>query len=493
VSALLVAPVALPLVAAAVLLLLPRSTALARVVGLGSTGLVVVAAAVLLARTLTGEVPVVQVGGWPAGIAVVLALDAFGALVLLLTAAVTLLGLVYAIGTGEDRERTFTPLVLVMSAGVSGALSTADLFNLFVFVEVVLIPSYVLLGLAGRRQRIAGARLYVSVNLLASTLFLGGIGLLYGVTGTVQLGELAGVAADSAPAALAAGVVLLAMAVKSAVVPLHSWLPGSYSVAGPAVTVLFSGLLTKVGLYALFRLYSVLFDGDPRFLWVLLAVAVLTMVVGVLSAVGSSAVRPVLTSHMVSQIGYVLVGLGLSTVAGLAAATFFLVQYVLVKAALFMVGGAVEVRYGTDVLDRLGGGLVHRERWLAVAFAGSALALVGIPPTSGFVAKLQLASAAAADGPWWVLVAVVAVSLVTLVSMLKLWNGVFWGDPPPSPSSEGSVLTRTTSVTLVGPPLLLAATALVLGVWAEPLLAAAGVAGAQLADPSAWVAAVTGR
>ncbi|GHE13948.1 proton-conducting transporter transmembrane domain-containing protein [Klenkia taihuensis] len=485
-NALVVAPVALPLVAAAVLLLAPRSTVLARVLGIGSTALVVVAAAVLLARTLGGEVPVAQIGGWPAGIAIVLALDTFGALVLLLTAAVTLLGLVYAIGTGEDRERTFTPLVLVMSAGVSGASSTADLFNLFVFVEVVLIPSYVLLTLARRRQRIAGARLYVSVNLLASTLFLGGIGLLYGVTGTVQLGQLAGVAAGSAPAALAATLLLLAMGIKSAVVPLHSWLPGSYSVAGPAVTVLFSGLLTKVGLYALFRLYAVLFDGDRRFLWVVLVVAVLTMVVGVLSAVGATAVRPVLTAHMVSQIGYVLVGLGLSTVAGLAAATFFLVQYVLVKAALFMVGGAVEVRYGTDVLARLGGGLVHRERWLAVAFAGAALALVGIPPTSGFVAKLQLATAAAADGPWWVLLAVVAVSAVTLVSMLKLWNGVFWGEPSPLPAPAGRV-----PATLLGPPLLLAGAAVVLGLWAQPLLAAATVAGEQLADPSAWVAAVT--
>ncbi|MCO7219598.1 proton-conducting transporter membrane subunit [Klenkia sp. PcliD-1-E] len=485
-NALVVAPVALPLVAAAVLLLAPRSTVLARVVGIGSSALVVVAAAVLLASTLGGDVPVAQIGGWPAGIAIVLALDAFGSLVLLLTAAVTLLGLVYAIGTGEDRERTFTPLVLVMSAGVSGALSTADLFNLFVFVEVVLIPSYVLLTLAGRRQRVAGARLYVGVNLLASTLFLGGVGLLYGVTGTVQLAQLAGVAADSAPAALAATLVLLAMGVKSAVVPLHSWLPGSYSVAGPAVTVLFSGLLTKVGLYALFRLYAVLFDGDRRFLWVVLVVAVLTMVVGVLSAVGAKAVRPVLTAHMVSQIGYVLVGLGLSTVAGLAAATFFLVQYVLVKAALFMVGGAVEVRYGTDVLSRLGGGLVHRERWLAVAFAGSALALVGIPPTSGFVAKLQLATAAAADGPWWVLLAVVAVSTVTLVSMLKLWNGVFWGEPSPLPAPSGGI-----PVTLVGPPLVLAAVALVLGIWAQPLLAASTVAGQQLADTSAWVAAVT--
>ncbi|OMQ14147.1 cation:proton antiporter, partial [Modestobacter sp. VKM Ac-2676] len=347
---------------------------------------------------------------------------------LLLTSVVVLLSLVYSIGTGEDDAPLTVPLVLVMSAGVSGALLTADLFNLFVFVEVMLVPSYVLLALGRERQRVAGSRLYVTVNLLASTMFLAGTGLLYGVTGTVQLGELAGVAAAGTPAALAAGVAMLAMAVKSAVVPFHSWLPGSYAVAGPAVTVLFSGLLTKVGLYVLFRLYAVLFDRDPDLRWLLLTAAVLTMVVGVLAAVGEHSVRRVLLSHMVSQIGYVLVGLGLATLAGFTAALFFLVQYVLVKAGLFMVGGALRTRYGTDTLDRLGG-LARGERVLAVAFGGCALALVGIPPTSGFVGKLQLASATVAAGAWWVTAALLGVSLITLVSMLKVWNRVFWVPP----------------------------------------------------------------
>ncbi len=519
-NGLLVLPVAGPLLAAGLLLLRrprPAGPVLDRWVGLATSAGVVVVAALLLGRSLRGPVPAVRIGGWPDGIAITLAADPFSALMLLLTSVVTFLGLLFAAGTGEDALRPTVPLVLVMSAGVSGALTTADLFNLFVFVEVVLVPSYVLLALGRDRRRVvAGARLYVTVNLLASTLFLAGIGLLYGVTGTVALADLGGVAREDARAALAAGVVLIAMAAKSAVVPLHSWLPGSYSVAGPAVTALFSGLLTKVGLYALVRLYAVLFDGDRRFLWVVLLAAVLTMVVGVLSAVGEKSVRAVLTSHMVSQIGYVLVGLGLFTAAGLTAAVFFLVQYVLVKAALFMVAGIVEVRYGTDRLDRLGG-LVHRETWPAVAFAGAALALVGIPPTSGFVAKLQLAGATVSAGQWWVTGAVVGVSLITLVSMLKVWNGVFWGSgeeaperlpevaaagQPPREAGEppGAATATATAVgtgaarrvALVGPPLLLAAGAVVLGIWAEPLLQAAAAAADGLLDTSAWVRAVRG-
>ncbi|WP_369055672.1 proton-conducting transporter transmembrane domain-containing protein [Kineococcus terrestris] len=507
-NALLVAPVALPLLVAAVLLLLrgrldPRA---GTVLAAACTAVVVALGAVLLARTLDGQVPVTQLGGWPAGIAVVLVADAFSALLLVLTSAVVLLGLLYAFGTGEAGSEMFAPLVLVVSAGVSGVLLTGDLFNLFVFVEVVLVPSYVLLLLARGARAVGPGRLYVTVNLLASTVFLAGTGLVYGVAGTVQLGELAGAAREDGALALAAAPLLLAMAVKSAVVPLHTWLSPTYAAAGPAVVVLFSGLLTKVGLYVLFRLYAVLYDGDDRWLPVVLVLAVLTTVFGVLRAVGEHGARSVLLSHAVSQIGYVLVGLGLFTVAGLSAATFFLVQYVLVKAALFMVSGAVERRCGTDELSQLGG-LVRTQLPLAAAFAASALALVGVPPTSGFVAKLQLATAAAAAGAWWVLAAVVAVSFVTLVSMLKLWNGVFWGEPGPASGpaarpAEGagggavavaaparpSALQRAA---LVGPPLLLAATALVLGVAAGPLLSASDAAARALVDTGAWVAAVT--
>ncbi|SFO76116.1 multicomponent Na+:H+ antiporter subunit D [Geodermatophilus dictyosporus] len=509
---LLAVPVVAPLAAAGLLVLFDppgrsRSPLLRRAVGTTVSAGVLTVAAVLLAGTLDGDRPVLRLGGWPAGIAVTLTGDVLSALVLAVTALLVLVSLAFAAATGEDEAPFFVPLALVLSAGVYGALLTADLFNLFVFVEVMLVPSYVLLTAAGGGRRLAAGRLYVTVNLLASTVFLGGVGLLYGVTGTVDLGELVGAAAASPAVAVAGAVVLLAMAVKSAVVPLHSWLPATYSATGPAVTVLFSGLLTKVGVYALIRIHTVLFDGDRRFLWVVLAAALLTMVVGVLGAVGEKAMRPVLTAHMVSQIGYVVLGLALSTPAGLAAAVFFLVQYVLVKAALLVCAGAVRVGHGTEDLARLGG-LGRREPALALAFGVSALALVGIPPLSGFVAKLGLTTAAVAEGQYLAAAVVVGVSLLTLTSMLKVWNTVFWQAPPEDAGAgghprdgdrrdDGGRGTATAARTrlrpaLTAPALVLAGLAVVLGVWAEPLLAAADAAAAGLLDTGAYAEAVTG-
>ncbi len=228
---LVVLPVVAPLTAAGLLVLLGSrragtSLVLRRVVGVGvSTGVLVVAA-VLLTAAMDGQRPVLRLGGWPPGIAITLVADVLSALLLAVTALLVVASLAFAAATGEDQTPFFVPSALVLSSGVHGALLTADLFNLFVFVEVMLVPSYVLLTAGGGRQRLAAGRLYVTVNLLASTVFLAGVGLLYGVTGTVDLGRLAGAAAAAPAAAVATAVILLAMAVKAAVVPLHSWLPG---------------------------------------------------------------------------------------------------------------------------------------------------------------------------------------------------------------------------------------------------------------------------
>jgi multicomponent Na+:H+ antiporter subunit D len=488
-GALLVLPVTAPLLAAGLLVLLPGRPLLHRVTALAVTAGVLVLGGILTAATAGGAVLTEDLGGWPPGVAIVLAADALGATMLTVTALLVLVCLAFAAATGDDSRPLFVPLVLVLSAGVHGAYLTADLFNLFVSIEVMLVPSYVLLAMGGAARRTA-ARLYVTVNLLASTVFLAGLGLVYGVAGTVNLGELAGAAAGDPAVATAAAVVLLAMAVKAAVVPLHGWLPRTYSAAPAAVTALFSGLLTKVGVYAIVRIYAVVFDGAADLRWVVMVAALLTMVVGVLGAVGEQAMRPILTFHMVSQIGYILLGLALFTVAGLTAAIFFLVQYVLVKAALLMCAGAVEHTYGTGDLRRLGGVVSHQPP-LAATFAAAALSLAGIPPLSGFVAKLSLVTAAAAAGQYLAAGIAVAVSLLTLTSMLKVWNGVFWGEDP-EPGARGPVRTRV-ATTLTAPALLLAVLTLALGVGAQPMLAVAETAANGLVDTSTYVAAVTGR
>lgn len=518
--------VAVPLLTAAVLVLLRGRQRLDAVV-LGTVLLASTAGGVLLVLgARDGDVLAHGVGLWPVGVAIPFAADMLTALMLTVTGLLSVTCAAFAVASGHARAPFFAPLVLVLTAGVNGALLTADLFNLFVFIEVMLLPSYALFVLAGpgkgRLRQVAGARLYVTVNLLTSTVFLAGVAFVYGVAGTVNLAELAGAARESDTVATAVAVCLFALGIKAAVVPVHGWLARAYPATSPAVTALFSGLHTKVAIYAIYRVYAVVFDGDERYLWVGVAVFSVTMVVGVLGAVGETTTRSILAFHMVSQIGYILLGVALFTLAGLTAGIFYLLHHMIVKASLFLSTGAVEERYGTGHLDRLGG-LARREPWVAVAFFAAALSLAGLPPFSGFVAKLSLLVAAQDAGQVVAVVVMVIVSLVTLLSMLKIWSGVFWGTPtppetedpdlaqsgtgagPPSASAVAAAPATTATLAptvdaparrigtaLLAPSLVLAAITLGLGLGAELLLGLAETAAAGLLDPSAFVEAVTG-
>jgi multicomponent Na+:H+ antiporter subunit D len=445
--------------------------------------------AVLGWATYDGTVVVSQVGGWPAPFAIPFAADAFTALMLTVSGLMVVTCTAFAIARRDDEHPMFHALALVLTAGVAGAYLTADLFNLYVWVEVMLIASYVLLTLEASPRRLRAGVVYVTANLMASVLLLAGVALIYGVTGTVNLAELAGAAATPGATAVAGVMVLGALGVKASLVPVHGWLPRAYPAAPPAVTALFSGLLTKVGVYAIYRVYSVVFGGAPGLRTPLLVVAALTMVLGVLGAVGRNTMRDILSFHMVSQIGYLLLGVGVFGPAGLAAGVFFMVQYIVVKTSLFLSAGAVEALEGTEDLDRLGG-LARSRPLLAGAFAAAALSLAGFPPLSGFVAKLALVRAAFDGGHGWAAGVAVVVSFLTLLSMVKIWNGVFWGkqldpvaDRPPAPS-------RGRMRAILAPAAITALLTVAIGLGAQGLWVMAERAGRMLADPSAFVRAV---
>jgi multicomponent Na+:H+ antiporter subunit D len=479
---------ALPLTAGALGTLLRERRAAQRTLTVASTLGVLAIGLRLLGAVRGGTVVTNDVGAWPDGLAIVLAVDPLAALMLCLTAGSALLALAVAWARGEDDHPLFHPLVASLLAGVVLAVVTADLFNLFVAFEVMLIASYVLLALRGGRDQVRAGVVYVGTNLLASTLFLLGVGLVYGATGTVNLARLSAAVPDS-PAALAGlSLLLVAIAAKASLVPLHNWLPRAYVHAGPAVTMLFSGLLTKVGVYVLYRLTSlILVDVEGVAPW-LVAVAAVTMVVGVIGAVGGKDMRGILTYHMVSQVGYLVLPLGLMTIDAVAAGVLYLVQYVAVKAALLAVAAATRSLEGTDRLADLGG-LLRTRPWLGVAFLLPALALAGLPPTSGFVGKYLLVAAAFDARAWWGGATMVAVSLLTLLSMIKILTGAFWGERPERPD-PGHVLTATRRRVLVGVPLALGVAALVLGPAAASLLDLAGDVAATLVDPSGYLAAV---
>lgn len=453
------------------------------------------AAGLLVARTSGGDVLADAVGAWPAGVSIPFVADVFSALVMTVAGGLTLVSCWFALVSGTGRHPLFAPLVLVLMAGVNGALLTADLFNLFVFIEVMLLPSYGLLVIAqrgkGTLRSVYGSRLYVTFNLFVSTVFLAGVALVYGTAGTVNLAELSDAAAESDLTAAAVAVCLFALSMKAAVVPVHGWLARAYPSTSPAVTAMFSALHTKVAIYAIYRIYAVVFEGDQRWLWIGVVLFSATMVVGVLGAVGESRMRSILAFHMVSQIGYILLGVALFTPLGLAAGIFYLLHHMIVKSSLFLSAGAIETRYGTDTLsdlrDRVG-----REPLLTVAFGAAALSLAGLPPFSGFFAKLTLLTGAVEAGQIAAAGIGLAVSLVTLLSMLKIFNAVFAPTVTGSFRTEGRLTAdaASTPLRLVAPGAVLALVTLSLGLGAQGLFDLATVAAGGLLDTSGYVEAV---
>ncbi|GAB3720519.1 monovalent cation/H+ antiporter subunit D family protein [Nocardiopsis nanhaiensis] len=496
---------AVPLVAASLLIILPGPLWLRRTILLAPSGAAMLAGGGLIWLTRDGTVVAHNVSLWQDGIAIPFVADVFSALMLWTTALLALVCSAFAIATGDDKQTFFSPLVLILTAGVSGALITGDLFNMFVFIEVMLLPSYGLLAMLGALGRLKAGRIYVTVNLITSTIFLAGVALVYAAAGTVHLGELAGAAQESPMVAVGMGVVILALSIKAAVVPVHGWLARTYPATSPAITALFSGLHTKVAIYAIYRLYALAFDGDAQFLWIGMVVFTLTMLIGVMGAVGENTTRSILVFHMISQIGYILLGVALFTELGLMAGIFYLIHHMIVKASLFLSTGAIEHTHGTGALDRLGG-IARREPLLALVFMGAALSLAGLPPFSGFVAKLTLVVAAVDAQQWTAMAVMIAVSLITLMSMLKIWGGVFWGKEPESDSGEvpvtvggnGSTVTETRTQPKVRPSLLipgliLTVTTLCIGLGAQVLLSLSAQAAAGLMDTSGYVEAVLGR
>ncbi len=442
-------PIVLPLIGAGLCIAL-RSLAAQRVVAVAAvTGALGAAGAALAGVERHGPVAV-AVGGWPAPRGIVLVGDLLALLLLVVSLATVLAVLVYAVGQRGTDEASgfFHPLYLVLTAGVAASFLTGDLFNLFVAIEVMLSASYVLITLGGRRSQVRSGMTYVVINLLASTVLVTVIGLIYAATGTVNMADAA-LRLDAVPDAVrtSLGVLLLVtFGIKAAIFPLFFWLPDSYPTAPTAVTAVFAGLLTKVGVYTIIRTQGLLFPHD-RASTLILVLAGLTMVVGVFGAIAQDDIKRILSFHIVSQIGYMIFGLGLFTVAGLAGAIFFVAHQIPVKTALFLVGGMVETGTGTSALNRLGG-LIRTAPAAAALFLLGALSLAGLPPFSGFFGKLALVQAGLAAEAWVITGVSLFVSILTLFSMTKIWAGAFWGEqraePAPAPrtaDAAGAVAT----------------------------------------------------
>jgi multicomponent Na+:H+ antiporter subunit D len=357
-----------------------------------------------------------------------------------------------------------------MTAGVALSFLTGDLFTLFVAFEMMLTASYVLITLGGQRDQVRTGMTYVVIGLVASVMFIIALALVYTATGTVNMADLAvrlpllDVGLQRALAVL----LFLVFGIKAAVFPLFFWLPDSYPTAPSPVTAIFAGLLTKVGVYALIRTQTTVIPDHVRPVTLILVIAGLTMVIGALGAVAQNDLKRILSFHIVSQIGYMVMALGLFTVSGIAAAIFFTVHQVVVKTALFLTGGLVEHLAGSSRLSRVGG-MAATAPVVAVLFLLPALSLAGIPPFSGFVAKIGVVEAGVGSAAWAVTAAAVAAAFLTLFSMMKIWVGVFWG---PELRTDGAVqpdARRNGPLLMLVPTALLVALSLGIGLAAGPL------------------------
>jgi multicomponent Na+:H+ antiporter subunit D len=488
-------PVIIPLGAAVASLLAFGSLRAQRVLAVAGTALQLISAAGLLAAVWRRGTLAMHAGGWSAPFGITLVADHLSAAMTVITGVIGFTVLLYALGSVDHgRERFgFYPLYHLLLMAVAGAFLAGDLFNLYVWFEVMLITSFALLVLGNEREQIRGGLTYVAINLVSSTVFLAAVGLLYGAAGTLNMADLA----VRLPQLENQGLVttlsvlfLIVFGVKAAVFPLYFWLPASYHAPPVAVAAVFAGLLTKVGVYALLRTFTLLFNGDvPWTHGIILTAAAVTMVTGVLGAAVQSDVRRILSFHIISQIGYMVMGLGLFTRLALAGSVFYVLHHIIVKTNLFLIGGLIRRDGGSFDLARLGG-LYSSRPVLAALFVIPAFSLAGLPPLSGFWAKLYLVRAGLEQREFAVVAVALVVGLLTLYSMTKIWSQAFW-KPAPAAAIVAGRGARTPRL-LLAPVVSLAALTLLLGLWAQPLAELAGRAAADLLEPQRYIDAVLG-
>ncbi|MBN1929124.1 MAG: Na+/H+ antiporter subunit D [Chlorobiaceae bacterium] len=491
-------PILLPLVTALVMLPFRERPGVQRGLGLGASLAQAAVAVALLSRVYAGGILTLQAGGWAAPFGITLVADLLSAVMVAATALIGLTTSIYSLGS-IDREQErffFHPLMQLLLVGINGAFLTGDLFNLYVWFEVMLISSFVLLALGGSPRQLEGSVKYVTINLLSSAIFLSAVGILYGVAGTLNMADLSArlpMIEQRDLLSVVAVLLLVTFGVKAAIFPLFFWLPASYHTPPVAVSAIFAGLLTKVGVYAIMRVFTTVFTGpeSEAIFRILLWIAPLTMVVGVLGAAAQYDLRKLLSFHIVSQIGYMLFAIAIQSPLAIAGGLFYIVHNIVAKTSLFYISGIVRHKSGAFQLKKIGG-LYSTEPLLAALFLVSALALAGIPPLSGFWAKLMVIRAGLESGHYFVTAAALAVSLLTLFSMTKIWNEAFWKDDPGVVSSTDEAHGNGRTALLYLPVVMLCGVIVFFGLSFEPVYELSARAAGQLLDVESYRNAVLG-
>lgn len=441
-------------------------------------------------------IQILNTGNWEAPFGITLVSDMFSAIMVVVTAIIGLTTSVFALGT-LDKEREsfgFYPLLQILLMGINGAFLTGDIFNLYVWFEVMLISSFILLSLGGKKEQLEGAIKYVTLNLLSSALFLTGIGILYGIAGTLNMADLSAKLSVTTHSMITPVSVLflIAFGIKSAVFPLFFWLPSSYHTPPSSVSAIFAGLLTKVGVYSLIRVFTLVFTENNELISNLfLVIAGFTMLTGVLGAAAQMDFRKILSFHIISQIGYMIMGLGLNSKFALTGTILYIMHHIIVKTNLFFVSGLIEKMRGSYDLKKLGG-IYKLFPFIGLLFLIPALSLAGIPPLSGFWAKFVIIKASLDSSQYLIAGVSLFVSLLTIFSMMKIWNEVFWKDNPAPENKPFSYNSKKGYNAVYLPIILLAAITIIIGFNVGYFYDIAEIASEQLLNPAHYIKAVLG-
>lgn len=426
-------PIVIPALAAILMMFMPKRVQLQRAMALGALVITAIVSLFLVHTVSTEGIQTLNLGNWQAPFGITLVSDMLSALLVTTSTLLTLFIVWFAVHYFSDSyEGNYLYIsMLFLLVGVNGAFTTGDIFNLFVFFEVFLMSSYVLIVLGGRGVQLRESIKYLLVNIIASALFVMSVALLYGVTGTLNIADLAMKIplVDNPDAITVIGVLfVIVFGMKGALVPLHYWLPGAYVVAPTPILAMFGALLTKVGVYSILRTYTLLFDGNGEFLQTLLMVlAVLTIIIGMTGAIAYNDVKLIIIYNIMIAVGVILYGISVNTQTSLEGSLYYLIHDMIIKAVLFMlVGMMIGITKSGQLRDM--GGLITRFPLFGWTFFVAALSLVGIPPLSGFFGKLLIVSGGMDEGELFGPLLVLLSSLFVLYSVMKIFLNGFWGE-----------------------------------------------------------------
>ncbi|WP_209328975.1 proton-conducting transporter membrane subunit [Lunatimonas salinarum] len=497
----IVLPIIFQLFLAVLLMFCWNQKNLQKLISVVGSVIALVIAGHLFATVWNTGIQTTQAGDWVAPFGITFVADSLSSLMVLLTAIAGLGVSVFSVGSVRNARVRFGYFAILhfLLMGLNGAFLAGDIFNLYVWFEIIIISSFVLITLGGEKAQLEGAIKYVTMNLLASVVFLTAIAILYGLTGSLNMADLAAKVAGIENRGLVnvtAVLFLVGFGIKSAIFPLYFWLPASYHTPPPAISAIFGGLLTKVGVYALLRVFTLIFIPDEFLITVISGIAALTILSGGIGALIQNNIRKIFSYLIICHIGFMLAGLGIYTELAIVGVVFYLTHDIIVKTNLFMVSGIIFKIKGTYSL-RLLGDFYKDYPKLSLLMAVPLFSLVGIPPLSGFWAKVYLIQSGLSTGQFLLVGFILLGSLLTLIIIAQVWAGAFWKEGADLPKKkeikyydELRPIKRTAMISSV---VFLSAVSLFIGLGAEYIIQVAQAVAESLMNPEPYIHAVLGK